>query len=488
MLRSLLALCCAVGVSGFPAQAAGPFEELLRSAPPNSNVIALIDVAGALASPLAQKERWLEKGQPGNRGGLGFVPNDARQVVIAAEVNLNSFVRTFQVGLVRVRNVPTMNQLASQEGGTQDEIAGRLAVLSPRNVYFTTLSGQELAAVFPADRQQTARWIRAARAAKGPSLSPYLQAAADAAGGNTVTIAVDLQDVVDRNILRLSLAASPSVARQKDLDVANLAAFLAQARGLTFTAKVDDAITGTLSVEFALEPARQRRILPDLILELIDGQGVWIPGIEKWTITYTDSAINFTGPMTTLDLKRVVSLFAFPQAGLDEAMMKGEEVSVPATKRYLSAVETILNDISNTRESPNYERMATWHEKAAAQIEQLSRRGVDPIATEAALQSAKRLRAIGASLRGVPIDIRELESQQYSFSNAQIAMMPGGWWGWHPTLFLPTHTTTNVPQIQAQIRQVIADDQKRRSEAWSQINRLMGDAKQKLAEKHKTPF
>jgi hypothetical protein len=488
MPRSISVVVCLIGLSSVTARAAGPFEELLRSVPPNTNVIALIDVTGALASPLAQKERWVEKVQPGDRGGLGFVPNDAQQVVIAAEVNLNSFVRTFQVGLVRVRNVPTMNQLANREGGTQDEIAGRLAVLSPRNVYFTTLSGRELAAVFPADRQLTARWIRAAQAAKGPSLSPYLQAAADHAAGNVVTIAVDLQDVVDRNILRMSLAASPSVAKQKDLDLANLAAFLSQVRGLSFVAKVDEQITGTLSVEFALEPVRQRRILPDLILELIDGQGVWIPGIENWKVTYTDTAIQFTGPMTSLDLKRVVSLFAFPQAGMDDSMMKGEVVSIPATKRYLGAVEGILTDMSNTKDNPNYEKMATWHEKAAAQIEHLSRRGVDPIAQEAALQSAKRLRAIGASLRGVPIDVRQLESQQYSYSNAQIALMPGGWWGWNPTIFLPTHTTTNIPQIQAQIRQVIADDQKRRNEVWSEINRLMGDAKQKLAEKFKTPF
>lgn len=488
MPRFLSALCCLLCVMCITASAAGPFDELLRSASPSTNTIMLIDVKGALSSPLAKKEQWAEKGQGGNRGGLGFVPADAAQVVIASEVNLNSLTRDTQVGVVRVRNVPTMPQLANREGGTQDEIAGRLAVLSPRNVYFTTLSGQELVAVFPADRQFTARWIRAAQAAKGPSLSPYLQRAASNAGGNAVTIAVDLEDVVDRNILRLSLAASPSVVKQKDLDVANLATFLSQVRGLTFSAKVGDTITGTLSVEFPLEPARQRRILPDLILELIDGQGVWIPGIDKWEVAYTPNTISFTGPMTTADLKRVLSLFAFPQAGVEEPGIKGDEVSVPATKRYLAAVDSILADISNTKDSPNYAKTATWHEKAADQIEHLSRRGVDPIATDAALQSAKRLRAIGASLRGVPIDVKALESQQYSYSNAQIAMMPGGWWGWKPMLFLPTNANTNVPQIQAEISKVIAEDQKRRADAWSQISRLMGDARQKLAAKHKAPF
>jgi hypothetical protein len=110
------------------------------------------------------------------------------------------------------------------------------------------------------------------------------------------------------------------------------------------------------------------------------------------------------------------------------------------------------------------------------------------VAVDAALQSAKRLRAIGASLRGVPIDLKALESQQYAYSTPQIAMMPGGWWGWSPTLMLPTQVNTNIPKIQEQMSQVIAEDQKRRNDAWSQITRLMADARTKLADKYKTPF
>ena len=154
------------------APAAGPYDDLLKRTPANTNSLVLIDVKGAMNSPLARAEKWREQATASGRGGLGFVPPDAEPVVIAGEVNLTTLVRDFQVGLVKVRNTPTMRELAMREGGTADEIAGRLSVLSPRDVYFTTLSAQELAAIYPADRQYTARYIKTALAAKSVAALP----------------------------------------------------------------------------------------------------------------------------------------------------------------------------------------------------------------------------------------------------------------------------------------------------------------------------
>ena len=207
----LVALSSGSPAAAQPAPAPGPFDDLLRHAPADTNVLALLDVKAAYSSPLARAEKWAEKGQPGNRGGLGFVPADAEAVVVAAEINLSSLSRDFQVGLVKVQDMPGMGVVARREGGTTDELAGRMAALSPRDVYFSSLSGTELVAVYPADRQYTARFLKAALAKKTGQLSDYLKAAAAKAGGNTVTIAVDLEDVVDRTTLRMSLPFWPAV-------------------------------------------------------------------------------------------------------------------------------------------------------------------------------------------------------------------------------------------------------------------------------------
>ena len=372
---------------------------------------------------------------------------------------------------------------------TADEIAGRLAVLSPRDVYFTSFSGHELVALFPADRQYVARYIKSAMSAKTPPLSGYLKGASEKADQNTITIALDLEDVVDRTILKMSLPSSPAVTKVKGVNVDLLATFLASVKGLTVAIKITEEVNASLTIEFGNDPSTFKRTLPDLVRELIEGQGIAITGFETWNPTFTTTTMTLSGKLTTADLKRIVSLFAFPQASSEsDPMVKGNEPNVALTKRYLAAVDTVLADIKTMKDSPNYEKTATWHEKAAAQIEQLSKQGVDPVAVDAAFQSSKRLRAIGASLRGVPIDMNDRARQQYYSSTPSMGVVPGGWWGWQPFIFGPAKVETNVPEIQAKMSKVIAEDQKRRLEAWSQIERTMVDTRAKLSEKYKTPF
>jgi hypothetical protein len=491
MPRYAPALCCLVFVVAGSARAAGPYDDLLKYTPPTANTVVLIDVKGALASPLAKAEKWREKGQPENRGGLGFVPSDAEAVVIAVDVNLNAMTRDCQVGLVKVWNLPNMRDLAAREGGSPDEIAGQVAALSPRDVYFTSLPGNTLVAVYPADRQYTARYLKAAAAKKTGELSPYLRAATAAAAANTVTIAVDLEDVVDKNVLKLSLPASPSVAKVKAVDVNLLATFLSQIKGLTFSAKVTDTITASIAVEFAIEPARFRKTLPDLLREVLEGQGVAIEGFESWKAEFTDTTMTLSGTIATADLKRIVSLFAFPSpAGEPEPAAKGNAPTAATTGRYLQAVDVILTDIGRTKESPNYEKTATWYDKAADQLQQLSTRNVDPAAVTAAHQAAKRLRAIGQSLRGVPIDTKALSNQEYFYGSggSSIGVVPT-WWGLRPHVIgNPAYVETNIPKIRAEIAKVVADDKKRRAEAWDQITRIMIDVKNGLSVKYNTPF
>src|SRR5205085_8131893 len=134
--------------------------------------------------------------------------------------------------------------------------------------------------------------------------------------------------------------------------------------------------------------------LHDLLVELIDEQGIAVPGFDKWDTAYTDTSMTMSGRLTTADLRRILSLFAFPGAAGEDDPKAGNEVSVPATQRYLAAVQSILDDVRKMKDSADYAKTATWHEKAADQIDQLSRRAVDPVAAAAAFESSRRLRAI----------------------------------------------------------------------------------------------
>ncbi|MFM8272809.1 MAG: hypothetical protein ACKODX_10810 [Gemmata sp.] len=487
MLRCAPVACCLVLAATGLARAAGPFDDLVKYTPPNTNTVVLIDVKAAYASPLATTEKWREKALTENRSVLGFVPPDAEQVLIAADANLSHMTREYQVGLVKVRNLPNMRDLATREGGSPDEIAGQVAALSPRDVYFTALPGSTLVAVHPADRQYTARYMKAAGAKKTGDLAPYLRKAVDGAGTNTVTIAVDLEDVVDKHIVRLALPASPSVTKVK-ADVDLLAPFLAQLKGLTFSAKITETVQGSIAVDFALEPARFRKTLPDLFREVLEDQGIAIQGIDNWKVDFAGNRMTLSGPLTVPDLKRIISLFAFPNPAADQDPdEKGNEPTASATKRYLAAVDQILADIAQIKDNSKYEKMATWHDKAADQLRMLNRRNVDPLAVDAAQQCAKRLQAVAQSLRGVPIDQKALADQGYVYYSGRSTSV--GWWGLRPQVMSnPGYAETNAPKILAEMNKVVEADKARRTEAWSFIDRKMADTRTALAAKYKTGF
>lgn len=470
-------------------EAAGPFDDLLPAVPPQANTLVLVDIRAALKSPLAKAEDWTGDITKRYRSGVGVVPPAAEAYVVASQVNLSTMTRDYQVGLVRVPVLPTVRGLAEKDGGAVTDIGGQAVALSPRDVYFATPRAQLVAAVYPADRQATARWLRHVGTTKSADLAPYLKQAAADAPGRAVTVAVDLSEAVDPVLLRLGLAASPIVVKYKGLNVDGLARLVASAKGLTFAAEVTDGVAGRLRVDFGYDPSPYKRVLKDLLLELLNDQGASLRSVEGWEAGFDGNAMTLAGPMTTADLRRVMSLFAFPTAGGDEPPAeKGGAVSVAATQRYLAAVEAVLADIRGTKDSPDYGKTATWHEKAAAQLDHLSRQGVDPAATAAADAAANRLRAIAGSLRGVPIDTDALNAKSYVYAQRLPAYGWGGWWNWRAYAFAPTAVQTNLPEIRGQIAKVVADDQKRRLELWGEVDSAMSAARNQLMEKYKAKF
>ncbi|MCI0701894.1 MAG: hypothetical protein L0241_12500 [Planctomycetia bacterium] len=487
MSRFVLAAALALGLAG-TTLAASPYDELLKHASGNTNTIVLIDVKGAFASQLAKNEKWAEKTQQSGYGGLGFMPPDGDHLAITSEINFTTMVRDFQIGLVKVRNLPNFKELATREGGTTAEIAGQLTVLSPRNVYFTNFPGSILAAVYPADRQYVARWLKANKAGKLPPLSPILRKAADGSGENTLTIALDLEDVVEPTVLRFGLRVSPVMVKNKNVNQFALSVFLSRMKGLTFSAKVTDTVKGTLVVEWPDDVNRYKGVLKDLFLELVDSFGIAIEGLNSWEVVFTDTTMTLSGSMSSSDLKRIVSLFSFPQPGLSsEAPVMNDEPTAGATQRYLVAVDSILADIRKVKENKNYEKTATWHDKAAAQLEHIGRKNVDPLAVDFAFESAKRLRAIANSLRGVPLDLDALAQKGYVYTERNALW--GGWWGgWGGLAFAPTSAQTNVPEILGEMSKVIANDKKKRDDTWAQIDNMLADTKRKLESKYKMKF
>lgn len=472
------------------ARAAGPYDDLLKLVPPGANTLALVNVKAAYASPLAKAEKWAEDGNKRYRAGIGFVPADAEVVAVASDVNLSSMTRDYQVALVKAGSVPTIKDLTERTAGTVDKVADRTTVLTPQGVYYVPLTGRVFSAVYPTNRQATAKWVRYAAAPKDGNLSPYLKKAADEASDEFVTIAVDLSDSADQNVIKTILPATTSLIRNKGTDVAKFAQLMASAKGVTMGVKITGAITASVRVDFEWSVTPFKRIARDMLLEVLDQHGIFINGMSAWETTYEDKSMTLTGTLTPTDMRRILSLFAFPghaEADDEELKVMGDQVSVAATKRYLAAVDVVLTDLRAAKDSPDYLKMATWNEKAADQIDHLRTKAVDKVAADAARDVSKRLRAIAGSLRGVPINLDAIQSTAYynTSSNVGIAV---GWWGVRPVWNGGAIVDSNLAQVQKEKDKAIEDDRKRRTEAWIQIDTALSDAKRKLEDKYKERF
>ena len=146
-----------------------------------------------------------------------------------------------------------------------------------------------------------------------------------------------------------------------------------------------------------------------------------------------------------------------------------------ATRWYLDTVGKIVRDVRAARAGTKPERTALWHDAAAGRIEHLDPRGVDPAALEMGQAVAYRLRAVAGSMRGVPVDLKQLQSQAFYYE--------ARWGGWG--IFSgPTMVMTNVPKIQAKMNQVIAEDEANRELLGRQIDGLLAETRSKLGTKY----
>lgn len=50
---------------------AGPFDDLLKDVPPNTNTLVMVNVKAAFETPLAKQEKWAEEAWQRYRSGGG---------------------------------------------------------------------------------------------------------------------------------------------------------------------------------------------------------------------------------------------------------------------------------------------------------------------------------------------------------------------------------------------------------------------------------
>src|SRR5437016_1937325 len=113
---SVLLLVVAAG------SAKADFMDLVRRVPESANTMILIDVERMVMSPIAMKEKWLDKAKSGQGESLHF-PINSKRYLLASKLNfVSDFENLWDTALIETISEVALPYLAKMEGGYLDKV------------------------------------------------------------------------------------------------------------------------------------------------------------------------------------------------------------------------------------------------------------------------------------------------------------------------------------------------------------------------------
>ena len=422
-----------------PVRANEP-AELLRFVPHSANTVGVVRVSEILKTPLARHERWADR-RHALLGGAAQIPPWADFVVLAAQVHPTIPEEIWTVALMPMRDGVDLETIAWHEDATVQELAGFASVRSRRGAYLLQLDANVLAVRTPGVRQQTAHWLRTV-AAEGPAASEYLREAA--ASASHILLALDMTDALDPDLMGQRLDELPEL---KDQHVKHdqLLKLIVGLRGIRFTATISESIDAQVVLDLPETPSdADTQHLRTLFLTVLGDLQVELDELAQANVSVEGRSLVLSTKLSGPSLRRVMSLLISPtslestsrEATIDRTSRIRNEPTEDQTARYFSSVTGIVDDLQRVnRKATDYLRTATWHDNFAKRIDQLSIAGVESSVVEFGAETASRLRALAASLRG---DAVEVDTQSRSVTY-DMQVQPGwaawnvwGGYGYHP--------------------------------------------------------
>ncbi len=512
-----LALAIVVTTSWQAPLLADAIDDLLMKVPDQTNALVLIDLKTLYASPLAQREGWSRKHHLDILGGSFPFPPRAESALLAAHLQPGSLKSTWDLGLVRGGQQPTMAELAKRDQGVEENLAGAPSVLTGKNSFFVGIAPQILATYSPAHRQDVARWIRFAQKNSSPVISPYLtQAAADIKNGYHVVVALDMADSVDPNVARKFLAQSP-ILKGKNIDIDALVRVLSSARGIRIGIRVDQLIRATLAGDFGEEIKPFAEVLPQLVLKALDDMGADLDEFSPAAAAIQDKNFLISTQLSIKGFRNVMQLVSpvMTSIAMEKEPAPAPEAKAPpidpksaTSKRYFSMLIQYANEAHNTAEKKNdFIRAAMAYEKAASQIDKLSVINVDEELITYSNSLSSKLRSIADALRASVLEAVALENEK----TANVQVVPGGYitgytiGPWNPSfpgdprypqgvwarpwITPPQYNVqTNEAQVQGKQAEALSKGAKKRLELWRLVTNETSAIRKKMAAKYQLEF
>jgi hypothetical protein len=492
------AVALAVALVACSAASAGPFDELLKRVPEQTNAILFVNVANLKKSAFGMKRKWSELSQTNFQAGVSNVPPTAARALVAEQLDPRSLHHTWRIELVQMPVDVRLNELRRREGGTEEAIDGSPAVLSPRGSYFVQLEPSLLAEYHPADRQQVGRWIRFCKQNNKPVVSPYLVQSAAAMGNRPMAmLAVDLRDVFDLEGLRQRVKEA-KVFRGERIDLEQMAQTLATIRGLQIRVEVEADITGQIRLDFADSIGPLRAFVKPLILKAMEGMGAAVEDIENWAPRVEENTIMLQGKLT----ERTARLLLSPadnrstqSAYADiatSASATGANPAAVASFRYFRSVNSLVDELGAEGKTKTLSKRGYWYQQYAAKIDALPILNVDKELLDFGATLSETLRKM-ANVASTTKDDNSMIQHNTIDTSVYVPTSYGygygayGGYGWYGG---PSQLTNvnNYRQVANLCYQNSSTEKRFREETWKNINDATFAIRRKMTEKYKMEF
>ena len=151
---------------------------------------------------------------------------------------------------------------------------------------------------------------------------------------------------------------------------------------------------------------------------------------------------------------------------------------------YYRDLEKIVTDLqASSRKSSDPSRVASWCDNYARKIETASTVGVEPFLVSYGQSLAGKLKALGASLRGMQLEVDVLQNSVTWNVNVQPGYVSAGWWnvGYQPTVY---NTTSNLREVREKQAQAVLAGAKQRDDVWAMIETEREAVRKKLRAKY----
>jgi hypothetical protein len=400
-------------------EAFAQFGSLTARVPSGANAIVVLNVEKILASPLATQQNWREKQENAAAAGVTILPPDARQFVMAADMDIEFMQPVWEIAMASLSNEPSLPRIAARWGGEIDRVENRSCISLPNDSYIVQFGPNLIGAYRPGNRQNVSRWLRSTDTS-GDRLSPYLQEALSYAerAGTPIILALDLQGAVSEDLIKQRLTESESL-KGRNVDLDQLAKLLASVKGITLGVTISDKMYGAIKVDFEQDVSMLGDLAKPMLLEALANRSAMIDEFETWTAKVEGNRVQIGGPLYRSGMQRLSSILDVPATlqPVSESSSGASEADLArlASQQYFKSVTGLVDDLRakpSSGQTRSINQYGTWFNRYADKIDKLPIVNVDPELLDYGVYVSTSFRSAGETIRsaGGRARVRQLET------------------------------------------------------------------------------